>query len=148
QDADERFYVSRVYDSEGRKGEADIAVAFAVREGGDLLGVIVAELSTGPALGEIKASALESGGTSVYLLALSDCGDRPNDAQKDGGISQASRCEKSYLNPVIILRNGLSPGKTEDASDELLGKNGSPTYAAAVEGTPLTVHVHHWRRAK
>jgi hypothetical protein len=135
-------YVSRVYIPEGKQDEA-IAVAFAVREGRKFVGALVAKLTTGSALETIEASALESKGTSVSLLALSDCARRPEDSDNPKTITPLQRCQASYLNPVIILRNDLEEGRTADASPELLGENGSPTYTAAVKGTPITVHVHH-----
>jgi hypothetical protein len=143
-------YISRVYISEGNKGETDIGVAIAVQRGQEVLGVLMAELNTGSALAAIRASDLESKGkgTSVSILALSDCGGRPKDSDGPETLTSLERCQGSYLPPVVVLRDRLDDGRTEDASKVLLGENGSPTYTAAVRGTFFTVQLHHQLRAE
>jgi hypothetical protein len=109
QKGDRSAYVARAHLSEG-DNEYEIAISFPIQDdAGHWVGILAAQLPTGPALGSIEFPAVGSDDLTVALLS-------PRDRNREGAPDPE---------PVIILHGRLGRGQTAPVDPaDVLGSHG------------------------
>ncbi len=119
-----KAYVSRAYHSEG-DDDFEIAISVPVHdEAHHWVGVLVATLQTGPALGSIEFPDAGDDGLTVALLS-------PRGRERDG---------EPHPEPIFILHRRLQRGKPMPAGPDVVPGSGFVS-RVLVRDTPFSVLV-------